>query len=152
VRFSLEDKEIELKGIQAKPSKVISSNNMKKLLKKEHHGVIAQLCSLNVQTSRPSAPVDLQKVINNHSKVFREMPKGIPPAQDHDHAIHLQSTSVPPNIRPYRNSYTQNSDIECIVQEMLEFGIIQTSQSAFSSPMVMVQKKEGSWRMCPDYR
>jgi hypothetical protein len=81
MRFSSEGKEIELRGIQGKPSKVISSNNMTKLLKKGHHGVIAQLCSLDVQTSRPSTPVDLQKVIDNHSKVFGEIPKGLPPTE-----------------------------------------------------------------------
>jgi hypothetical protein len=52
---------------------------MTKLLKKGHHGIIAQLCSLDVQTSRPSTLMDLQKVIDNHSKVFGEMPKGLPP-------------------------------------------------------------------------
>jgi hypothetical protein len=41
--FSLEGKEIELIGIQWKPYKVIISNSMTKLLKKGHHGVIAQL-------------------------------------------------------------------------------------------------------------
>jgi hypothetical protein len=82
--------------------------------------------------------MDLQKVINNHSKVFGEMPKGLPPTQDHDHAIHLQPGSVPPNIRPYRYPYAQKSEIEHMVQEMLEVGIIQPSQSDFSSPVVMV--------------
>jgi hypothetical protein len=38
--FSSKGKEIELKGIQGKPSKVVISNNMKKLLKKGHRGVI----------------------------------------------------------------------------------------------------------------
>jgi hypothetical protein len=41
MRFSLEGKEIELRGIQGKPSKVISSSSMKKLLKKGHHSVIS---------------------------------------------------------------------------------------------------------------
>jgi hypothetical protein len=54
MKFSLEGKEIELRGITGKPSKVISSNGMPKLLKKGHHGVIVQLCSLDVQTSKPS--------------------------------------------------------------------------------------------------
>jgi hypothetical protein len=68
--FSLEGKEIDLRGIQGKHSKVISSNSMKKLLKKEHHVLIAQLCSLNVQTYISFSKVYLQIVINNHSKVF----------------------------------------------------------------------------------
>ena len=71
---------------------------MEKMLKKGHHGVIAQLCSLDVQASITSIPGDLQIVIDNHSKVFGDMPKGLPPTQDHDHAIHLQPRSEPPNI------------------------------------------------------
>jgi hypothetical protein len=59
MKFSLEGKEIELRGITGKPNKVISSNGMTKLLKKGHQGVNAQLCSLDVQTSKPSIPLDL---------------------------------------------------------------------------------------------
>jgi hypothetical protein len=44
IKFSLEGKEIELRCIIGKPSKVISSNGMTKLLKKGHQGIIAQLC------------------------------------------------------------------------------------------------------------
>jgi hypothetical protein len=79
MKFSLEGKEIELRGIIGKPSKVISSNGMTKLLKNGHQGVIAQLCSLDVQTYKPSIPLDLHGIIDNHSKVFEDIPKGLPP-------------------------------------------------------------------------
>ena len=79
-------------------------------------------------------------------------PKGLPPIHDHDHAIHLILGSVPPNIRPYIYPYVQKSEIERMIDKMLEAGIIQPSQSSFSAPVVLVHKKDGSWRMCPDYR
>ena len=89
--------------------------------------------------------------MDNHSKVF-ETPKSLPPIFDHGHAIHLIPGSVPPNIRLYRYPYAQKSEIECMVAEMLEAGIIHPSQSSFSAAVVLVHKKNGSWRMCPDYR
>jgi hypothetical protein len=53
---------------------------------------------------------------------------------------------------PYRYTYAQKSEIECMVEEMLEVGIIRPSQSSYSTPVVMVFKKDISWHMCPDYR
>jgi hypothetical protein len=144
MKFSLEGKEIELRGIKKKPSKVISSNSMKTLLKNEHQGVIAQLFSLDVQTSKPSIPQDLQRIIDKHSKVFEDIPKGIPPTRNHDHEIHLILESVPPNIRPYRYTYTQKSEIERMVEEILEAILIRPSQSSYYAPVVMVFKKDRS--------
>jgi len=58
------------------------------ILKKEQWGVIAQSCSLEIYTLKSSISPYLQKVLDNHSKVF-ETPKGLPPIHDHYHAIHL---------------------------------------------------------------
>ena len=80
-----------------------------------------------------------------------ETPKGLLPIRDHDHAIHLIPGSVPPNIRPYRYPYFQKSEIERMIAEMLEVGIIQPSQISLSAHVVLVHKKDGSWHMCPDY-
>eukprot|EP00253_Pinus_taeda_P010303 PITA_10303 len=105
----------------------------------------------DVSTLESSISPDLQKVLDNHSKIF-ETPKGLPPMRDHDHVIHLILGSFPLNIRPYKYPYVQKSEIERMVAEMLEDGIIQPSQSSFSAPVVLVHKKDGSWCMCPDYR
>ena len=62
LKFFSEGKEIKLRGITWKPGKIISSNVMTKLLKKEQRGVIAKLCSLEVPTSKSSISPDLKKV------------------------------------------------------------------------------------------
>ena len=79
---------------------------------------------MDVQTSKPSISLDLQRVIDNNYNVFKDIPKGHPPTQGHDHVIHLILGSVTPNIKPYRYLYAQKSEIECMVEEMLEAGII----------------------------
>jgi len=110
LKFFWEGKEVELRGITEKPRKIISTKIITKLIKKEQRGIIAQLCSLKVPTLKSSISPDLQKLLDNHSKVF-ETHKGLPPIHDHDHAIHLIPGSVPPNIRPYRYPYAQKSEI-----------------------------------------
>jgi hypothetical protein len=152
MKFSLEGKEIELRDITRKPSKVIRSNGMTKLLKKGNQGVVAQLCSLYFQTYKPSISLYLQGIIDKHSKVFEDIPKGIQPTQNHDHDIHLIPGIFPPNIRPYRYCYAYKSEIEHMVEEILESDIIRPSQSFYSALVVMVFKKDVAWRMCPDYR
>eukprot|EP00253_Pinus_taeda_P029589 PITA_29589 len=98
MKFYAEGNEVELRGIAGKLGKIISSNSMTKLLKKEQRG------------------------------------------------------SVPPNIRLYKYPYSQKSEIERMVAEILEASVIQPSQSSFSTLVVLVHKKDGSWCMCPNYR
>ena len=57
MKFSWEGKEFVLNGVTRKPSKVINSNGMTKLLKKGQQGVIAQLCSLDVKHLRFLSPL-----------------------------------------------------------------------------------------------
>ena len=57
-----------------------------------------------------------------------------------------------PNIGMYRLSALENAEIKKQVQELLEKGFIRPNTSPCGSPIVLVRKKDGSWRMCIDYR
>jgi hypothetical protein len=125
---------------------------MTKLSKNGHQGVIVQLCSLDVQTFKPSIPLYLEGIVDKNPKVFEYIPRGLPPTHNNHHAIHLIPGSVPRNIRPYICPYAQKCEIKHMVEEILEDDIIIPSQSSYFAPVVMVLKKEGSWRTRPDYR
>jgi hypothetical protein len=141
----------KFQGIIAGSPEVISSHRMEKLLKKGHSGVIAQLHAIQA-TETPLVPQDLQALLSKHQTVF-STPQGLPPSHDvHDHSIPLVPRSLPPNIRPYRHPFAQKNEIEKMDQELLIICVIHPSTSPYSSLVIMVLKKEGSWRMCPDFR
>jgi hypothetical protein len=96
-------------------------------------------------------PHDLQALLSKHEMVF-STPQGLPPSHGvHDHSIPLVPGSLLPNIHPYRHPFSQKNEIEKMVQELLNEGISHPSTIPYSSPIVMVLKKEGSWRMCPNF-
>ena len=86
----------------------------------------------------------MKQLLEWHENVF-EMPQGLPPKCGREHAINLTEGAEPVNIRPYRYTYTQKDEIEKLVREMLEARIIQPSISPYSSPVLLVQKKDGGW-------
>ncbi|GJS76205.1 retrotransposon-related protein [Tanacetum coccineum] len=93
----------------------------------------------------------VEDLLIEYADVF-SMPNALPPKRSHDHQIPLLPNTSPNNIRPYRHHQNQKDAIELMVKELLDSGVIRPSQSPFSSPIVMVKKKDGSWRMCIDYR
>ena len=52
----------------------------------------------------------------------------------------------------YRLSTLDNEEIKKQVQELLDQGMIRPSTSPCGSPIILVQKKDGSWRMCVEFR
>jgi hypothetical protein len=55
-------------------------------------------------------------------------------------------------VRPYKYPYFQKTKIEKIVRQLLKSRVMRPSQRPFSSPVLLVRKADGSWRMCMDYR
>lgn len=96
-------------------------------------------------------PAEVQPLLQEFQDLFTE-PTGLPPKRTCDHHIPLIPGAKPVNLRPYRYKPALKNEIERQVAEMLKSGVIQPSQSPFSSPALLVKKKDGSWRLCIDYR
>ena len=94
---------------------------------------------------------DLENVVSQYDILIQE-PKGLPPKKEIVHDINLQQDAPFPNIGMYRLSTLENAKIKKQVQDFLEKGFIRPSTSPCGSPIVLVRKKDGSWRMCIDYQ
>ncbi|MCH99576.1 peptidase aspartic active site, partial [Trifolium medium] len=93
----------------------------------------------------------LHHLLQQYAEVFQEKLQ-LPPVRTQEHQIKLLADHGPVSVRPYRYPHHQKEEIERQVKELLEAGVIRPSMSAFSSPVILVKKKDGSWRMCVDYR
>eukprot|EP00253_Pinus_taeda_P021195 PITA_21195 len=94
---------------------------------------------------------NLERVVSEYDILFQE-PKGMPPKREIVHDINLQQDAPLPNIGMYMLSTLENAEIKKQVQELLEKGFIRPSTSPCGSSIVLVRKKDGSWRMCIDYQ
>lgn len=92
----------------------------------------------------------LLSILSDFSDVFAK-PYGLPPKRSHDHKIPISSESRPINVRPYKYPHYQKNEIEKMVTGLLQSGVIRPSTSPYSSPILLVKKHDGSWRLCVDY-
>eukprot|EP00253_Pinus_taeda_P022181 PITA_22181 len=93
---------------------------------------------------------ELCELISNYDEMFQE-PRALPLKREIQHEIHLQHDTPLPNIGRYRMSTIEMEEIKNQVQELLNQGVIRLSASPCISQIVLVLKKDGTWRMCMDY-
>lgn len=91
-------------------------------------------------------PEEVEKLPTKFYDVF-DKPKGLPSSRGHEHKIQLIQGAEPFKIRPKRYPHFRKAEIERLVHEILEDGIIQPSNSLFASPVLLVKKKDGSWKI-----
>ena len=104
-----------------------------------------------VSLKEGAAEYQLQDLLQTYEDVFQE-PKTLPPFRIFDHMINLKEGTQPINIKPYKHSTLQKDVIEELIKKMMENGVIQYSSSPYASPVILVKKKDNTWRMCIDYR
>jgi hypothetical protein len=94
--------------------------------------------------------IGVSNVLQEFSNVFpEEVPAGLPPLRGIEHQIDL----IPlPNRAPYRTNPDETKEIQKQVQELLDKGYIHVSLSRCVVPVILVPKKDGTWRMCVDRR
>ncbi len=88
-----------------------------------------------------------------YSDILRnELPPGLPPLHKVQHHIDLVPGARPRSMPPHRMSAAELAELKKYIAEMLRLGHIRPSVSPHGSPVLFVKKKDGSLRLCVDYR
>lgn len=111
---------------------------------------VTQHTSNNIESK---ASTQVKQLLHEFNDVFpKDLPIGLPPTRDIDHRIELVPGSTPPSQATYRMSPKELDELKKQLQELSDHGFIQPSKSPYGAPVLFVKKKDGSIRMCIDYR
>jgi len=98
-------------------------------------------------------PSTILNVLQEYEDVFPdEVPPGLPPKRGIEHQIDLVPGASLPNRAAYRTNPEETKEIQRQVEELMKKGYVQESLSPCAVPVLLVPKKDGSWRMCVDCR
>ncbi|KAJ3704209.1 hypothetical protein LUZ61_007914 [Rhynchospora tenuis] len=154
IKFKRGNKEVKLQVVEevAEVRMHHGKLNLEKEDKQGNEVMFAYLFQSEVmERSNLQSHPDIEEVLSQFQGIFKE-PETLPPHRKVDHQITLLPNVQPVNLRPYRHSYFQKLEIEKIIEELLKSNFIQPSTSPFASPVILVKKKDNSWRLCIDYR
>jgi hypothetical protein len=91
-------------------------------------------------------------VVEEFMDVFPEELPGMPPEREVEFYIDLFPGTAPIAKRPYRMAPTELAELKTQIAELLQRGFIRPSSSPWGALVLFVTKKDGSMRMCIDYR
>ncbi|XP_016186033.1 uncharacterized protein LOC107627725 [Arachis ipaensis] len=133
MEFVVNNLPIKLQGNRLLQSEAISNKMLRRMVTSE---VVTTMYHLKMvdeeKVSEATIPMEVQRVLEEHQEVFEE-PTQLPPHRDVDHNINLIPGSQPVSIRPYKYPHFQKEEMERLVSEMLEAGIIQRSHVEIAS-------------------
>ena len=96
-------------------------------------------------------PPSVRPLLSKFADVF-DKPQGLPPARPIKHTIPLDPGAPTPARMPYRMSPQELEELKRQLTELVDKGFIRPSTSPFASPVLLVPKPNGTWRLCVDYR
>ena len=91
-------------------------------------------------------------IIKEFPKIFLDNLLGLPQTREIDFTIELVLGTEPISKAPYQMAPTKLKELKTQLQELLDLGFIRPSHSPWGAPVLFVKKKDGSMRMCIDYR
>ncbi|GJV74464.1 putative reverse transcriptase domain-containing protein [Tanacetum coccineum] len=91
-------------------------------------------------------------VVKEFPDVFPEDLPGLPPVRQVEFQIDLIPGAAPVARTPYRLAPSEMQELSNQLQELTDRGFIRPSTSPWGAPVLFVKKKDGSFRMCIDYR
>src|SRR6187551_3465250 len=97
-------------------------------------------------------PLEDIRVVCEFPDVFPDDLQGMPPDRDIEFIIELLPSTAPISKRPYRMVVNELEELKKQLKELLDKCYIRPSSSPWGAPVIFVGKKDGTLRMCVDYR
>ncbi|CAH9105695.1 unnamed protein product [Cuscuta europaea] len=92
------------------------------------------------------------RVVSEYPEVFPEELPGLPPDREIEFTIEVEPGTKPISIPPCRMAPAELQELKVQLEELLDIGFIRPSHSPWGAPVLFVKKKDGTLRMCIDYR
>ena len=127
---------------------MISAMTAQKMLRKGCQGYLAYV----VETGKEGTILDEIPVVREFPDVFPDDIAGLPPEREVEFTIDLIPGTEPISIPPYRMAPAELRELKAKLEELLSKGFIRPSISPWGAPILFVKKKDGSLRLCIDYR
>ncbi|BBN68138.1 hypothetical protein Prudu_296S000100 [Prunus dulcis] len=130
------------------PSCLISAMTAKKLLRKGCSGYLAHV----VDTRKQELKLEDIPVVRDFPDVFPDDLPGLPPHREIEFTIELIPGMSPISQAPYRMAPAELNELKVQLQELVDKGFIRPSFSPWGASVLFVKKKDGTMRLCVDYR